>query len=445
MRYDDMNRTLSEATLVVQTMLGPDSYTTYNKEAKHNNNVALLGLLKNGSTYDFSEYNHALPAAFVFDSDGNKSWLYNTEIEQLVVSENCPFTGRKKKKHCQQPPYSPPATRPLELPENPLVAELTAASSSFAGLAGSRTVYRHIEHKLEDAFVHHIDEVLCPHFPWLLRPLCELFSKAAVITKPIWEEADRCSPMGAQALASPMLHGDATVKTAEEHAIGRYFDGGYAENTALAMTVAQAQRHCAEGRFSCEKPVKAILVNHGNISMLHSGPELGWAPDPLHGLFHRDDAPVGSYVPGMFETVDVPSPTIFAEAFPERSSWKPYLDFPSKRKVHTHPGHKWVDENITSLYWTGTVTTVDNPNFGVRAGQQVELLIFSQQVPGVIWPGLFDPEQHSVSPGHLLLGVGRIPDDSDLFAGHAPFTVAQAAAMRPVLERFLESSEALLV
>merc|ERR1712039_328062 len=96
----------------------------------------------------------------------------------------------------------------------------------------------------------------------------------------------------------------------------------------------------------------------------------------------------------------VPSQTVFAETFPSVGEWSKYLSFPSKQKI----GNRWVEQDIESMTWSGTLTTVDNPHFGVRAGLKVHLLVFSLEIPGIIFPGLGDAQQTKlVSPGHLRI------------------------------------------
>lgn len=144
----------------------------------------------------------------------------------------------------------------------------------------------------------------------------------------------------------------------------------------------------------------------------------------------------------MVDTVMVPVQTIFAEPFPAVSEWKQYNEFPSKRKAHLlSMKSEWVEQNIKSMYWSGFLTTVENVHFGVKGGQKVHLLVFSLEIPGVIWPGLGDPEQTQlVSPGHLRLADGAVMQDADLIAGHAPMAKAQTKAVAPVLESFLNPS-----
>lgn len=230
----------------------------------------------------------------------------------------------------------------------------------------------------------------------------------------------------------------------------RYLDGGYAENTALPMTLSKAQQDCEAGVLDCSNSIQLILVNDGNITANHTGPSCCTAKDPLKSLFYDPATPVGTFVPGMVDSVMVPVQTIFAEPFPALSEWKQYSEFPSKRCTSklSHSllfGCKkgdWVEQNIKSMTWSGILTTVENAHFGVKGGQKVNLLVFSLEIPGVIFPGLGDPEQtQQISPGHLRIADGAVMKDADLIAGHAPMAKAQAAAVSSVLESFLNPSE----
>lgn len=92
------------------------------------------------------------------------------------------------------------------------------------------------------------------------------------------------------------------------------------------------------------------------------------------------------------------------------------------------------------------LTTVENKHFGVKAGQKVHLLVFSLEIPGIIFPGLGDPEQTQlVSPGHLRIADGAVMQDADLIAGHAPMAKSQANAVVPVLEAFLNPSSSVFM
>jgi hypothetical protein len=231
-----------------------------------------------------------------------------------------------------------------------------------------------------------------------------------------------------------MLGDGTSCAEAEERPSFRFLDGGYAENTAVAMTLAAAQRDCEAGVLDCSAPMDLILINDGNHSAATNGFGKAVAKDPLRALFADDARPPGVWVPGMFDTVQVPSQAVFAEQFPDEDAWTPYNAFPSTRKE----GKARVPINITSHMFSTVVTTVDNPWMGVTAGQKVRLLAFSLDVPGVFFPGLFDPQQNEVvSPGHMRECDGAIDLDRDLIAGHAPLAKAQARAFVPILKDFL--------
>jgi hypothetical protein len=417
--YADMNRTLSGAALVSQITLPPDAWTTHNDKTKHTDILTLHAAMKDGSSVDLAKEARALPVAFVSAGRERHGWFYDPDIVNLTVAPKCPYTGVFSKKKCGQPPYTPSQQSSLPLPEHPLIAEVTAASGGSTGFAGSPTVYGTIAKKFVAAVEHGLGHLLGP----------------------ILSEVVDCWPYGAQVLSPPMMRPKTTVAESEANVPYRYMDGGYAENTALPMTLAAAQRDCKAGLLDCKEPIRLIMVNDGNISSHHTGFGTVQAKDPLRSLFADPDTPVGTFVPGMFGSIQVPVQTVFAEQFPAASEWVQYNDFPSKRRVGpllSPLKHKWVDESIKSMMWSGTVTTVENKHFGVTAGQKVQLLVFSLEIPGVIWPGLGDPAQTEiVSPGHLRIADGAVMKDADLIAGHAPMAKAQAEAFVPVLKKFL--------
>jgi len=288
---------------------------------------------------------------------------------------------------------------------------------------------------------------LCKKIPkplnLLFKPICEIVFKLGL--KPVLEGIEQCWPYGAQVLGSPMIKEGVSVAEAEEAGVPyRYMDGAYVDNTAIPMTLAKAQRDCEQGLYDCSEPIKVILVNHGNITMDHQGPAtFNWTNNPpLRSLFADPARQIGTFVPGLMNTVNVPVQTIFEEAFPEKPEWKEYLTFPSKRKLHATclVDCKWVDDPIRSLTWDGTLTTVENKWFGVKAGTKVQFLVFSLEVQAFIWPAMGNMDATAwPSPGHLLFAFGGIFEGSDWIAGHAPFAKAQNEAVGPVLEAFLNS------
>lgn len=410
--FSDVNMTLPNVSHISQLTLPPDAWTSHNKDARNTNVSSLRARMTDGSLFDFSEKKHALPIAFVTEGPGKHSWHYDSNVASLLTVAKCPYTGLFDRHECKAPPYSPAETTPLPLPANPLIAEITAGSGASTGFAGSPTAYNAIAQKFEK---------------WITKGIGKL-------SKPLWDKVIKCWPYGAQILSPPMVQPQTSVSHSEDDVPYRYMDGGYAENTGLPMTLAKIQRDCDAQRLDCSRPVQVMLVNDGNISADHNGPSCCQARDPLKSLFADPAAPVGTFVSGMFDTFMVPSQTIFAEAFPSVNEWRKYLSFPSKQKISNH----WVEQDIESMTWSGIVTTVDNPHFGIRGGQKINLLVFSLQIPGIIFPGLGDAEQTKmVSPGHLRIADGAVMEDADLIAGHAPMARAQVEAMRPVLSTFL--------
>jgi hypothetical protein len=413
--YATANRTLPQVVQINTVTLPSDAYGSHDPHTRRTNVSTLQLTFKNGTELNLAKLGRALPIAYISEeSSQNNGWSYNDDISKLSLIQRCPYEGLEAFR-CKHAPWNTNHTTPLELPKDPLLAEVAAASGGGAGFAGSPTAYSRISKKVISMA------------PWPLQP-------------ELWEVAS-CWPFGAQALAPPMLQQGADALHAEDSVGFRYMDGGYAENTALAMTIAKVQRDCAAGLFECDEPITAILVNDGNSTANRTGTGMFVANDPLHSLFTNHQTPSDSWVPGMFASVEVPSQAIFEEPFPTKG-WMPYNNFPSTTIWGADGGKptKQVKHNITSHFWSGELTTIENKYYKVSAGTKVKLLVFSLDIPGVLWPGLFDPKQSSVeSPGHIRMVDGEVTLDRDLLAGHAPMAKAQSIAMEPVLREFLSA------
>jgi hypothetical protein len=294
-----------------------------------------------------------------------------------------------------------------------------------------------------------------------LKPVCDLLADLGdIVLKPTIKkfltDFEKCWPFGAQSLASPMMKEGVSVAQSEEAGVPfRYCDGAYGDNTAIPMTLAKVQQDCDQGLYDCSEPVKVILVNHDNVTMDHQGPTRGllglqyfnWTNKAsLRSLFSGGSLPtapeqppsigIDTFVPGIMTTVNVPSATIFEETFPERPEWETYLTLASEQK--TCRKCDWVEEPIRSLKWEGTLTTVENKWYGIKAGMKVQLLVFSLELPSPVWPQMFNEDAKVwASPGHILFGFGGAVEGRDSMAGHAPYAKAQLEAVKPVLEAFL--------
>jgi len=179
-----------------------------------------------------------------------------------------------------------------------------------------------------------------------------------------------CFPFGLQSLAPPLLRAKQSVAASEEDVPFRYLDGGYAENTALPLTLAKMQRDCGAGAMRCPtgtgrrsepraphtpalstdqdsaclgEPLDVVLVNDGNSNGDSDGFGPFKSPDPLRALFSAGEPPA-DWVRGMFGLPSVPNPAVFAEAFPAASAWRPYCSVPTTR-IDVWPHEQ---RNITS-------------------------------------------------------------------------------------------------
>merc|ERR1712228_423083 len=121
---------------------------------------------------------------------------------------------------------------------------------------------------------------------------------------------------------------------------------------------------------------------------------------------------------------------------------RPYNIVPHTQIEGVGPFAKKVPINVTSYYYSGVVTTVQNNFYGIEAGQKIDLLVFSMDIPGYIWPALGDPDQTKIiSPGHLRLADGAVMKDPDLIACHAPMAKSQANAFPAILKEFFSGGD----
>lgn len=430
--YADTPHVLPDTTLVQVTGLLPDAYLEYNTSLHRTRIKELLVTMADGTVENFADgWGRLLPLAFVSEGPDNHGWVMNEDIIGLSTMEVCP--PKEKSKVCENPPFRPAKISKLELPKSPYLNSVASASGGFAGLVGSPTMFKHASMGF-----------ILDGFPWFLA-----------IAKVIRERVDTCMPFGLQLMCPPVLEqGITTLANAELHPQFRYLDGGYHDNTAVAQTLATAQRDCldrkrakAKGIDFCgegsDTPITLILVNDANYSSNTQG-EGGkvntTSMDHFISLFWNESMKPGSWVAGMWDLAYKPSSTVFAESPPTPDQWKEFNRFESTRTIKIgghHPDFKKIKHNITSHVWTGELTTVDNKYYGIKAGTKVRLMCFSLDLPGLMWPGLFDATMAWDKPGQALLPVGKF-NYPDQINGHGPFAEKMAVTMGPYVKDFLK-------
>jgi len=327
-----------------------------------------------------------LPIAF-FSSKESSGWMHHPDIAALTIS-----SGRRDKKVSQN----------LALPSDPLLGETTSGSSSAAALFGS---------------------------PSMTKTALDLIGAGALEIG----LAMQCMPLGLEKVSSPAIQG-CNAEEAQQSQWAphyRFSDGAFTDNTALTWTVSKMQADCAASKIDCEDGIRIILVNDEWL-------DYSYLSSSLRKLFKSTNSSDTQYTtPGNFcpPSIEFPAPkpssNIFAETFPSDEEWTPYAEF-----TYTPPPRNPSDTNgvrpqnaadqgkatpsSTSLYWEGTVTTVDNPYFGVSGGQKVHLLVFETQPPkidAIIVPGLAAPRAFQ-----------------DVYG---PIAASQAEGAAPIISKFL--------
>jgi len=99
-----------------------------------------------------------------------------------------------------------------------------------------------------------------------------------------------------------------------------------------------------------------------------------------------------------------PVTTIFANRFPPMHEWTPYADI----------------FGTTSYYWKGRVRTVENQMYNIKAGRQLDLLVFALQLPA---------GDSIITPGHIL--------NTKWWRRYGPIADSQAVGAKPIIEAFV--------
>jgi len=240
---------------------------------------------------------------------------------------------------------------PFTLPADPLVAEVSSASSSAYGYFSSPTL---VEQMLGPGGVDASDAAKA----WI----------------------DACWPLGFEYLAGAMLE-DGAVPPAgwlydpqshfpEGQAKYRYLDGCYSDDTAAAVTLGQMMADCAAGELDCsgDVPYKLLIVDDGG----------DW-----ENLFSSYGVTPGtSGMSPCSPSMNTPSTTIFQETLP--SNWTEL----ALTVLQPHQEADFRATTVTSWYWRGVLTTVANDDFGVAAGQKVAVLMINagfDDTEAIVW------------------------------------------------------------
>jgi len=145
--YATAPRALPAVALVQAVTLPPDAWTTYDRTVGHTRRAGLRASFADGRTLDLSERGKALPLAFVSEAGSKQGWWFNADITRLDVFPLCPHADAiraEERQRCALPPYRSPRAMPLPLRDDPLLAEVAAATGGAAGFAGSPSLYRRL-------------------------------------------------------------------------------------------------------------------------------------------------------------------------------------------------------------------------------------------------------------------------------------------------------------
>lgn len=145
--YATAPRALPAVALVQAVTLPPDAWTTYDRSVGHTRRAGLRASFADGRTLDLSERGKALPLAFVSEAGSKQGWWFNADITRLDVFPLCPHADAiraEERQRCALPPYRSPRAMPLPLRDDPLLAEVAAATGGAAGFAGSPSLYRRL-------------------------------------------------------------------------------------------------------------------------------------------------------------------------------------------------------------------------------------------------------------------------------------------------------------
>ena len=209
---------------------------------------------------------------------------------------------------------------PFVLPANPSLLTMAAGSSAAVGHSSSRTLTEH-----ESA-------------TWQgMHPLFSCF-----------QGATKAPELAAQFSSK----GKITSTNPAEYVL---VDGGFVDNTAVTFTLSAMQSDCESKKFDCSGPLRLLATSREDGD--------GGVPGGFSKLFSDGKRMHPLFGPTINEAGSTPYAAVFKERYP--TNWETIL----------------TSKYVTAQSWTGTLTTIDNRYFGVKAGSKVTLsLIFNADV-----------------------------------------------------------------
>jgi hypothetical protein len=151
----------------------------------------------------------------------------------------------------------------------------------------------------------------------------------------------------------------------------RAMDGAYVDNTALVPAVATMIQDCAAGHLDCTSTLPKLVLVNDDMGLGGSGSFHGSAGGISQFFNHPGSPPVGSSADGPAFGSTIASPRIFAESY-DTLTWGTYndhspIDLSDPALVGAH----------VSRYTVATLTTIDNPYWGITAGFTLRVAIFN--------------------------------------------------------------------
>lgn len=229
-----------------------------------------------------------------------------------------------------------------------------------------------------------------------------------------------CLPLGVETQAGPLLpsetdvvdssSGELMTPLPSSDFLFRFIDGAYSDDTGAAMALAQMQADCRAGELDCsgDVPYRLLILDDATY-------------EPLRNLMAGRGCPNNTICPADYSLSfwlpggpARPSAQIFAESFPE-SGWKTYA------VANAYTGEGEVTGSVTSKYWKGTLTTVDNKWYGVLGGDKVSVIYLSSN--------------YEDSQAPMMIPANNA---ATFFQNvYAPMAVSQLSGGEPVIRKWL--------
>jgi hypothetical protein len=305
------------------------------------------------------------------------------------------------------------------------VAQVTTGSSAAFGLLASSTVLKNallgvwnlVATVMKDGLELAIPNDSSPDTSALIDIAVECMPFVTTEGSPI---SLQVSPGLSQEGTIPWATGSPLMPQPGETPSFRSMDGAFSDNTALVATVATITTECALGLRDCTSTQpRLFLVNDndgiGGSSLLDGDPGAlaQFFSQPTMTDVGPTSVPVGAGRQGPLFGTTIPSSRIFAEAYSDLQ-WSAYAT-----------GDEIVP--YTSQYAIANLTTLDNPQWGVRAGYSLRIAFFN-----LGWKNVNAP---LVTPSSGPLGGPALRDIYETF--YIPASEIQVTGATPVLKDFL--------